>query len=79
MTVGTLYFSPNTRSVRVYWLILELKIDVEIKEVNLNRGENRNPEYLKINPAGKVPSFVDNDVSLFETSAICLYLVSKLG
>lgn len=75
MPVGTLFYSPHTRSIRVYWLILELGLDVELKIVDLNKGENRSSEYLKLNPAGKVPSFVDDNVSLFESTAICLYLV----
>jgi len=77
MSVGTLYHSNWTRSCRVYWLILELHLDVEIKEIALEKGETRTAEYLKLNPAGKVPAFVDKDVTLFASSAICFYLLDK--
>lgn len=77
MSIGTLYHSYGSRSSRVYRMILELQLDVEVKSISLSKGEGRNPEYLKINPVGKVPSYIDKDVSLFESVAICFYLLDK--
>jgi glutathione S-transferase len=46
------------------------EIKVEFKALDLTKGENRSPEYLKINPFGKIPSLVDDDFILLESSAI---------
>ena len=55
----------------------ELGIDFESVTVNLVAGENRRPEFLKINPAGRVPVLVDDDLVLTESVAIVLYLAEK--
>lgn len=67
-------FSPNCLRVRA--VIFELGADVEIVEVDVFGGGTRTPEYLAINPNGKVPAFVDGDLSLFESRAINAYLAS---
>lgn len=69
-------FSP-TRSIRVRWMLQELGVDCEAVTVNLAAGEHRRPEFLKINPAGKVPVLVDGDFVLTESVAIVLYLAEK--
>jgi glutathione S-transferase len=65
-------FSPNCLRVRA--VIFELGADVEIVEVDVFGGGTKTPEYLAINPNGKVPAFVDGDLSLFESRAINAYL-----
>lgn len=67
-------FSPNCLRVRA--VIFELGADVEIVEVDVFDGGTRTPEYLAVNPNGKVPAFVDGDLSLFESRAINAYLAS---
>jgi glutathione S-transferase len=69
-------FGP-TRSIRVRWTLQELGVDFEPIRVNLLAGENRRPEFLKINPAGKIPVLVDGDLVLTESVAIVLYLAEK--
>jgi glutathione S-transferase len=69
-------FSP-TRSIRVRWTLQELGVDFEAVTINLAVGEHRRPEFLKINPAGKLPVLVDNDFILTESVAIVLYLAEK--
>jgi glutathione S-transferase len=69
-------FSP-TRSIRVRWTLQELGVDFESVTVNLVAGENRHPEFLKINPAGKIPVLVDGELVLTESVAIVLYLAEK--
>ncbi len=69
-------FSP-TRSIRVRWTLQELEIDFDAATVNLLAGEHRQPAFLKINPAGKIPALVDGDVVLTESVAIVLYLADK--
>jgi len=67
-------FSPNCLRVRA--VIFELGADVEIVDVDVFGGDTKTPEYLAVNPNGKVPAFVDGDLSLFESRAINAYLAS---
>jgi glutathione S-transferase len=72
-----LYEFAPTRSIRARWTLQELGIDFESIAVNLQRGEHRRPEFLSLNPAGKLPVLVDDDVVLNESVAIVLYLAGK--
>jgi glutathione S-transferase len=69
-----LYEFAPTRSIRARWTLQELGIDFEAVTVNLQRGDHRRPEFLRLNPAGKLPVLVDGDVVLNESVAIVLYL-----
>jgi len=69
-------FGP-TRSIRVRWTLQELGVPFEAVTVNLIAGEHRGPEYLKINPAGRIPTLIDGDLVLTESVAIVLYLAEK--
>ncbi|HWI29017.1 MAG TPA: glutathione S-transferase family protein [Stellaceae bacterium] len=69
-------FAP-TRSIRARWTLQELDVPFEAVSVNLIAGEQRNPEFLKINPAGKLPVLVDGEMVLTESIAIVLYLGEK--
>jgi Glutathione S-transferase, N-terminal domain len=57
-----LYEFAPTRSIRVRWMLQELGVDFESIAVNLMAGEHRHPDFLKINPAGKLPVLVDDDL-----------------
>ena len=72
-----LYEFPPTRSIRPRWMLQELEVPFESAWVNLPKGEHRSPEFLKLNPAGKVPVLVDDDLVLNESVAIVLYLAEK--
>jgi glutathione S-transferase len=72
-----LYEFPPTRSIRVRWTLQELGVEFESVTVNLLAGEHRQPEFLNINPAGKVPVLVDGNLVLTESVAIVLYLAEK--
>jgi glutathione S-transferase len=72
-----LYEFAPTRSIRVRWMLQELGVDFEAITVNLAAGEHRRPDFLKINPAGKLPVLVDDDLVLTESVAIVLYLAEK--
>jgi len=69
-------FGPS-RALRVRWTLQELDVPFEAVEINLRAGEQRSPEFLKINPAGKLPVLVDGDIVLTESVAIVLYLAEK--
>lgn len=72
-----LYEFAPTRSIRARWALQELAVDFETISVNLKAREHRNPEFLELNPAGKVPVLVDGDLVLTESVAIVLYLAEK--
>jgi glutathione S-transferase len=72
-----LYEFAPTRSIRVRWTLQELGVPFEAVTVNMFAGENRKPEFLKINPAGKLPALVDGETVLTESIAIVLYLGEK--
>jgi glutathione S-transferase len=72
-----LYEFGPTRSIRARWTLQELGVDFEPITVNLVAGEHRRPEFLRINPAGKLPVLVDGDLTLTESVAIVLYLAEK--
>jgi glutathione S-transferase len=72
-----LYEFGPTRSIRARWALQELGVDFEPIRVNLLAGEHQQPEFLKINPAGKLPVLVDGDLVLTESVAIVLYLAEK--
>lgn len=65
------------RSDRVRWLLEEMSVPYENKFLNRGAGEMKTPEYLKLNPQGRVPTIVDGDTVLFESVGICLYLADK--
>ena len=74
----TLYTNTQSRGVVVDWLILDLGIEVERIEVAYGT-EMKSPEFLKLNPFGKVPVLVDGDVVIYELDAICAYLADKFS
>jgi len=50
-----LYGFAPTRTIRALWMLRELDLDFEYVQVDLTKGEHRRPEFLAVNPAGKVP------------------------
>ncbi|MBN3809699.1 glutathione S-transferase family protein [Paraburkholderia sp. Ac-20347] len=72
-----LYGFAGTRSQRALWGLKEVDADFEFISVNLLEGEHKRPDYLRLNPAGKVPVLVDGDRVIPESAAIVLYLADK--
>jgi glutathione S-transferase len=73
----TIYHSPMARSCRVIWLAEEMGLEYELETYELFSAQMAGPEFLAINPMGKVPAIKDGDVVLWETIAIMEYLVAK--
>jgi glutathione S-transferase len=71
----TLFEFGPARSIRVRWTLQEL--GVAFFTIDLFAGDHRRPEFLRINPAGKLPVLVDGDMVLTESVAIVLYLAEK--
>lgn len=77
MTTSTdlvFYFSPHTRAETVLWMLEELGQPYETRLLSLKLGEHKQPDYLAVNPMGKVPAIVHRGVVVTETPAICAYL-----
>jgi glutathione S-transferase len=72
-----LYEFAPTRSIRARWTLQELGVPFDAEVVNLMAGEHHSPDFLAINPAGKLPVLVDGDLILTESVAIVLYLADK--
>lgn len=73
-----LYTNKESRGVVVDWLLAELGVECERIEVAY-KTEMKSPEYLKLNPFGKVPVLVDGEVVIYELGAICAYLADKFS
>lgn len=67
--------SPNSRKVTA--VASHLGLDLDTLVVDLSKGENQTPEFLAINPNGKIPALKDGDYCLWESNAIMPYLCSK--
>lgn len=70
-----LYFNPGSANLAPHMLLKELGVAHELILVDQEKGMHRQPEYLKLNPVGRIPTLIDGDLVLFETAAICLHLV----
>jgi len=73
----TLYHASPSRSSIVLWMLEEIGQPYDIKLVTLSKGENMKPEYLAINPMGKVPALKHGDTVITEVAAICAYLADE--
>jgi glutathione S-transferase len=74
-----LYGSARSRASIVQWYLEELEIPYEFVKLDMQAGEHRQPDFLAINPIGKVPAIIDGDLQLWESGAILLYIADKYG
>lgn len=72
-----LYWSPRTRSFTALWLMEETGAPYERVLTDISTGAQKTPDYLAINPMGKVPALKDGDATLAEASAICAYVAER--
>ncbi len=72
-----LYYSPRSRSFSGLWLMEETGQPYERILTDISTGAQKKPEFLAINPMGKVPALKDGDASLGEAAAICAYVAER--
>jgi len=72
-----LYWSPRSRSFSALWLMEETGLPYERVLTDISTGAQKAPEYLKINPMGKVPALTDGEAALGEAAAICAYIADR--
>jgi glutathione S-transferase len=70
----TLYHAAPSRSSIVLWMLEEVGEPYDVHLLSLKNGDNRKPDYLKVNPMGKVPALRHGDTVVTEVAAICTYL-----
>ena len=75
----TLYGAMASRAHRVVWMLKELGLDYEHVPTHFMDGSTRKPEFLAINPNGRVPVINDAGFIVYESMAINLYLAKKYG
>ncbi|MBX3485348.1 glutathione S-transferase family protein [Phenylobacterium sp.] len=73
----TLYHSPASRAFVAYWMLEELGVPFDVRTVDIRKGEQKAPWYLKLNPAGKVPTLTDGEAVVSENPAIAIYLADR--
>lgn len=68
------YHNPRSRSAMVHWMLEEVGANYTIRHVDFEKGDNRTPEFLEINPMGKLPTIVVDGMPITETPAIIAWL-----
>ena len=82
MSEITLYTAPTANGWKASIALEELGIDYDVEYLHFNRNEQKTPEFLKLNPNGRIPVIVDHDNDDFvlaESGAILLYLAERSG
>jgi GST-like protein len=80
-----LYSLPTPNGVKVSIMLEEIGLPYEPHLIDIGKDESRTPEFLALNPNGKIPAIIDPDgpggkpLGLFESGAILLYLAEKTG
>ncbi|HJZ22025.1 MAG TPA: glutathione S-transferase family protein, partial [Bradyrhizobium sp.] len=72
-----LYWSPRSRSFSSLWLMEEAGQPYERVLIDITSGAQKTPEYLAVNPMGKVPALRDGDATMAEAAAICTYVAER--
>ena len=73
----TLYYAPGAASLVVHWLLIELQTPHELRKLDLDAREHKSPEYLKLNPAGLVPTMIIDGKPVCEAAALVLQLADR--
>lgn len=73
----TIYGSPKSSAGRCFWTLEEVGLEYSTKSIDFQAKEHKSPEYLKINPNGKVPALTDGDFTIWESMAINMYLCDQ--
>lgn len=70
----TLYYSPGAASLVVHWLLIEIGARHELRKLDFASREHKRPEYLALNPAGRVPTLLIHGEPMTESAAMVMHL-----
>jgi glutathione S-transferase len=73
----TLFYAPGTASMAVHWMLIELGAPLELVLVDFDAGDQRDPAYLQLNPAGRVPTLVVDHRPYTESAALLMLLAER--
>jgi len=73
----TLYYAPGSASMVVHLALLEIGAPHQLVKIDLDRDEQRGPEYLRLNPRGQVPTLVVDGKPYFESAALLMILAER--
>jgi glutathione S-transferase len=73
----TLYYAPGTASLCLHWLLIELDVPFEAVAVDFAAGDQRTAEFLRLNPAGRVPTLVVDGAGYGESAALLMWLAER--
>lgn len=69
-----LYYYPDNASLAPHLLLVETQVDYALRLVDRSSNAQKLEEYLALNPSGRIPTLVHDDLVLFESPAICIYI-----
>ena len=72
-----LFYYPSNASLAPHFILEEIGAPFELRLVDRVSNGQKDPEYMKVNPMGRIPTLADGDLVLFESVAICLHLADK--
>jgi glutathione S-transferase len=75
----TFYYAPRSTATRVHWALEELQVPYAKVKLDIAAGDHKKPDFLRLNPNGKVPCLVDESTPIFESLAILIHLGQKYG
>jgi glutathione S-transferase len=75
--MATLYYYPDNASMAPHMMLEEIGAPFELRLVDRTKKAHKDPDYLRLNPNGTIPAFVDGELVLFEAAAICLHLADR--
>jgi glutathione S-transferase len=72
------YFPPSPNTRKVHAVAIHLQLPIDLRLVDLQKGEQHHPEFVQLNPTGRTPVLQDDDFILWESTAIMQYLASQV-
>ena len=73
----TLYYAPGAASMAVHWMLIEAGVPFDAVLVDIDAGAQRDPEYLRLNPSGRVPTLVVDGVPHGESAGLLMLLAER--
>jgi glutathione S-transferase len=72
-----LFYAPATASLCVHWMLVELGVPFEAQLIDVDAGAQKSPEYLRLNPHGRVPTLVVGGEAYGESAALLMLLAER--